>query len=314
MERCTPSRAPKVETFNRREHEDRLPSFVTYRSKNGQIANEPQTKMDTPAKSPPRRTGFTLLELLIVIAIIGLLAALLLPALSRAKAQAQSAACKNQLRQTGLAMAMYLSENRRYPPFGNSKQIWAEWLYPYQRLSSTNRAWHCPAYLSRGGSVRLSLPPGSPGPWSYSYNAFGVSGLSDTFKMDGVTKRVPHFGLGISSQALTGTFLESEVLIPSEMYAVSDARLFKGPPLSTLFGGSQALQGLAWMDPYYSAMSEEKTPLHGAGYNILFCDGHIAFVKRNDCLYPPRTARNWNRDHEPHPESWAPTYFWQVKE
>jgi prepilin-type N-terminal cleavage/methylation domain-containing protein/prepilin-type processing-associated H-X9-DG protein len=271
-----------------------------------------QPERQSVSTAKPR--GFSLLELLVVIGIIGLLAAMVLPALSRAKAQAQGAACKNQLRQTGLALAMYLSENRRYPPFGNSKQIWAEWLYPYQRLSSTNRAWHCPAYLSHGGTVRLGLPPGSPGPWSYSYNAFGVSGVSDGFKMDGVPKRVPHFGLGVSSQVLTGTFLESEVLVPSEMYAVSDARLFKGSRLSPLFGGARVVQGLAWMDPYYAVMSRELSPLHGPGYNMLFCDGHVAFVKRNDCLYPPRTARNWNRDHEPHPESWAPTYFWQVQE
>jgi prepilin-type N-terminal cleavage/methylation domain-containing protein len=60
--------------------------------------------------------GFTLVELLAAIAIIGVLAALLLPALSRAKAQAQSTACKNHLRQIGLALAMYVSDTHYYPP------------------------------------------------------------------------------------------------------------------------------------------------------------------------------------------------------
>ena len=59
--------------------------------------------------------AFTLLELFIVVAIIILLAGLLLPALFRAKAQAQSAACKNHLRQIGLGMHMYISDSGHYP-------------------------------------------------------------------------------------------------------------------------------------------------------------------------------------------------------
>ena len=51
-----------------------------------------------------------MVELLVVVAIISILAALLLPALSRAKAQAHSTACKSHLRQIGVALVMYVSD------------------------------------------------------------------------------------------------------------------------------------------------------------------------------------------------------------
>ena len=59
--------------------------------------------------------GFTLVELLVVIALIAILAALLLPALAKAKASAQSAACKSNLRQLGMALNMYAQDNKKYP-------------------------------------------------------------------------------------------------------------------------------------------------------------------------------------------------------
>jgi len=101
----------------------------------------PASSLRPPNRRRSTSSGFTLVELLIVVAVIGVLTALTLPALQRARESARRATCRNNLRQLGVGLHQYHTVYETFPPggvqwrpFGNKTKrqlAWSAFLLPY---------------------------------------------------------------------------------------------------------------------------------------------------------------------------------------
>lgn len=136
-------------------------------------------------RSRARSQAFTLLELLVVIAIIAILAALILPALSRAKQRAGASTCSSNLRQLGLAFAMYCDSNTDAFPAPGSASIYGpqpeDWIW-WQLGQDVNQSSIVP-FISRFSPQLFRCPQDPEATWpgeKYAYSfSFNSSDLED---------------------------------------------------------------------------------------------------------------------------------------
>ncbi len=224
------------------------------------------------------KRAFTLIELLTVIAIIGILAAILIPTVSAVRESARASQCTSNMRQIGQALAMYVNDNNGYAPPGRddarheqtggsgatslaSTYFYVLWPYIYDSLESLNaphntvtmnsgveNVFHCPTRYS-------AYPEAASAP----SNLF-VSGSSESFGS-------ARYAYAINTQAAPGGSARVDIPVDT-MYA---------PSVTVAI-----LESYYWYSTGAYYFSRFGVVPHNNSANFLFFDGHVERLSRDE--------------------------------
>jgi prepilin-type processing-associated H-X9-DG protein/prepilin-type N-terminal cleavage/methylation domain-containing protein len=229
--------------------------------------------MNTPGfftGAPPRveaSRAFTLIELLVVIAIIGLLAGLLLPALSTARERARACLCGSNMRQIGLAIRLYADDHDdRFPrsqhsAFANREQSWVIALAhglgadTSGDMNSLPRVYRCPSQRKV--------------PWSYGLNVYlELTPNSDDYA--GSPQTWHRIG---------------DVPKPSRTILLAEV------PSNGEHGGDHVMAHF-WSSS--ADCTDVDSRRHGGRSNYLFVDGHVESLRLEETFDPSTNVNRWN--------------------
>lgn len=238
--------------------------------------------------------AFTLMELLVVMAIIGILAALLVPVLGKAKQKASQTACLNNLRQLGVGMKLYVDNHRDvFPGLASRANGFQSTDWVYWRIHSTlslpveqspiiralanvsSNLLQCP--MDKSMDYRRTVNYGDiEGPYlfSYSFTGYGLraEGEPDVMGLEG------NRNIGMASvftadpgEAAGFPFRESWVRNPSEKIMLAEEPGSDDPRENPNFN---FIQDGRWTPP----TGDTLTKRHQGNGNVTFSDGHVEAV------------------------------------
>jgi prepilin-type N-terminal cleavage/methylation domain-containing protein/prepilin-type processing-associated H-X9-DG protein len=231
------------------------------------------------------RRGFTLTEILIVLAIIGLLTAILLPVLSRARENGRKVACASNLRQLGMAFQQYTSDwNRRYPlaglyrNFANQPAGWgpptANWIagtegQPVACIGPGDPSAACTA-VGQYVSGEANVEGGALYPYTKSAQVYICPS-----NVDGRKKKMSYtMNCALANLSSVRIRQPVEVVLLVDEKEANDGYFYATnnstatPPTT---GASPEASGA------FGDSKDELTQIHNGGGNLLFTDGHVKF-------------------------------------
>ena len=234
------------------------------------------------------RKGFTLIELLVVIAIIAILAAILFPVFARAREKARQTSCLNNLKQIGLAVAMYIQDyDETYPCVASSFNACGitAFLNPYIK---NNQVWLCPSGSASAAATQATGYATTAAYAAYAnlfcgttyiINGFGRSGDSTTNPMGSP------FGITLlayapnTSTAVPATYLTAYGPDSDSQVGANTLLLFcgNGPGRQGTGGDPKTGLATAWLTGSPEG-STSTNWFHNTNSNVLFAGGQVKSV------------------------------------